>query len=76
MFWFQPFQSLPRLQSAGHRPCLGGCAAWMEGWSTVENFADGAQSGTEQMIANRVQAGLGRRRIAMNPIFGQGVMAQ
>ena len=68
---FQPLQPPPRLQDASHRPGLGRRAVRDVRWSAVEDFADRAETGVQQMFADGLQPGLGRRRVAVDAIFGQ-----
>ena len=54
IFAVQPFQPLPRFQNAGHRPGLSRRAARDVGRRAVKDFADRAQPGVQQVIADRL----------------------
>jgi len=69
-------QANPGVECAGDRPGLGRAAARRVRLSAVEDFGDRAQTGVEEMVANRFEAFQRAFRIAVDPVFGQRVVSE
>src|ERR1051325_3396541 len=62
-------QPPPRFPRAGHRPGLGRAAARQMRGIALVNLADMAETGIGEMVADRFQPALCRRRVAMHPVM-------